>query len=289
LQLGQLLRDFRAYNCFNPSLIFFGELVIIAFRAFNATKTKPFHAYLLFFNKINYDVKVVNLSEQYCLHGIDNVADPKLTVLSDQVWITFNTGYSKKENNLFLAQVYPELNTPYLCKFAGRARVEKNWAFFIENGVLKAIYSICPVSILVEKRKDEINKTINFDSDYIEAIYPTQQEWKYLTIGTPAICKNNQLYLMAHERKYFLGRRLYMGVPVRIKKVNHQYIRIDSKKRFVHSYWSLLGSLKKHNKNLWSCTYFSGLQIKEDDKVILGYGINDQKYSFKEVSVDKLW
>ena len=43
----------------------------------------------------------------------------------------------------------------------------------------------------------------------------------------------------------------------------------------VHSPESLLGSAVKHNTNLYSCTYFSGLQAS-DSGIALGYGINER-------------
>jgi hypothetical protein len=290
LQLIELLNDYKAYNCFNPSIVFVQGIVIIAFRALNASKTKPFHSFLLIYNHINKNKEIIDLSEYYLQHGIHNAADPKLTVLNDQVWVTFNTGYSKKiKNNLYLAPVYPKLGEPYLCHYADRQRVEKNWSFFSEKGVLKALYSIYPLTVIVEGKRDKGTKTIEFTQEFQEVNLPPQSRHRQLTIGSQAVLKNNKLYMMAHEKRYFMNKRCYVGVPICIQKENQNYVRIVSKKRFFHSYLSLLGSLQKHNKNLWSCTYFSGLQIKKDNNVILGYGINDLKYSFKEVNQNKLW
>jgi len=289
LRLVELLKEYRNSNCFNPSLIFFGDMIIISFRAYQPIRRKPFHSYLLLFNKIDNSTKIINLSNHYSDYGIDNVADPKLTILNEQVWLTFNTGYSQKPNRLYLAQVFPEVNFPYLCQYASHRLIEKNWSFFIEDGVLKALYSISPLSILIATRKDETKKIIHFDSQFIDNPDPSLNGLRYISIGTQAILRSNQLYLMAHMKKYFLGRRIYLGVPLRIMKMNNRYVQIVSNKRFIHSYWSLIGSLKKHNPKLWSCTYFSGLQIKPDNNVILAYGINDQKYAFKELYFNKLW
>jgi hypothetical protein len=289
LRLVELLKEYRNSNCFNPSLIFFGDMIIISFRAYQPIKRKPFHSYLLLFNKIDNSTKVINLSNHYSYYGIDNVADPKLTILNEQVWLTFNTGYSQKPNRLYLAQVFPEVHPPYLCQYISHRRIEKNWSFFIEDSTLKALYSIFPLSILIATRKDESKKIIHFDSQFTDNPDTIFNSLRYMSIGTQAILRNNQLYFIAHKKIYFLGRRIYLGVPLRIMKMNDRYVQIISNKRFIHSYWSLLGSLKKHNPKLWSCTYFSGLQIKLDNKVILAYGINDRKYAFKELHFNKLW
>ena len=47
----------------------------------------------------------------------------------------------------------------------------------------------------------------------------------------------------------------------------------------VHSRDSVQGSGVKHNSNLLSCTYFSGLQAS-DSGITLGYGINDVDFGF---------
>jgi hypothetical protein len=289
LQLTELLKEYKSLNCFNPGLILLNDRIIISFRAYPSAGEKSFHSCLLFHDKTDRSVKVIDLSQHYSNYGIDNVADPKLTELSGEVWVTFNTGYSKTENKLYIAQVFPSLQPPYLCQYASRQRIEKNWSFFIDEGKLKALYSIFPLSILAATEKNESKKTIDFAPDFTDRQDNPPDGLRYMTIGTQAVLNNGHLCLMAHEKKYLWGKRIYLGVPVRIIKTDTHYTRMVSNKRFIHSYWSLPGSLKKHNKKLWSCTYFSGLQIKSDNRVILAYGINDRKFAFKEIPFDKLW
>ncbi len=289
LRLAELLKGYKNLNCFNPGLISLDDRIIISFRAYPSAGQTPFHSYLLFHDKKDGSVKVIDLSLHYLNYGIDNVADPKLTVLNGEVWVTFNTGYSKTENKLYIAQVFPEIQPPYLCRYSARQAVEKNWSFFMEEGALKALYSVSPLSVLRATEKNGLEKTIHFVSDFAERQDNPSDGLKHLSIGTQAVFCNGQLCLMAHEKKYFLGKRIYLGVPVRITKTGGQYIPVVSDKRFIHSYVALLGSLKKFNKNLWSCTYFSGLHIREESRVILAYGINDRNFAFKELPLDKLW
>jgi hypothetical protein len=289
LQLTELLKEYENLNCFNPGLIFLDDRIIISFRAYPSAGQTPFHSYLLFYNKTDCSVKVIDLSQHYSNYGIDNVADPKLTVLNGEIWVTFNTGYSKIENKLYIAQVFPALQPPYLCQYPSRQRIEKNWSFFFDEGKLKALYSIFPLSILAATEKNESKKTIDFAPDFTDRQDNPSDGLRHMTIGTQAVFRNGGLCLMAHEKKYFWGKRIYLGVPVRIIKTGNHFTRMVSNKRFIHSYRSLLGSLKKYNVNLWSCTYFSGLQIIADNRVILAYGINDRKFAFKEIPFDKLW
>lgn len=251
LKLTELLKEYKGLNCFNPSLMFLDDRIIIAFRAYQPTGHIPFHSYLLFHNKTDGSVKVINLSQYYSNYGIDKVADPKLTVLNGEVWVTFNTGYLKmQKNKLYIAQVFPEMQPPYLCQYDSRQVIEKNWSFFIEEGTLKALYSISPLSILAATEKNESKKTINFIPDFADRQDNSKDGLRYMSIGTQAVFRNGGLCLMAHQKKYFLGKRIYLGVPVRITKTGRHYARIVSDKRFIHSYVALLGSLKKFNKNL---------------------------------------
>jgi len=55
----------------------------------------------------------------------------------------------------------------------------------------------------------------------------------------------------------------------------------------IHSWKSLLGAKIKHNTNLFSCTYFSGLQASKDC-IRLGYGINDVGFGFSKHTIGQL-
>ena len=49
----------------------------------------------------------------------------------------------------------------------------------------------------------------------------------------------------------------------------------------------MLGASKKHNPNLLSCTYYSGL-VANDTTALISYGINDLDFSFAEVTKSEL-
>ncbi len=277
---SELLRPYSSRNCFNPSILFLEAETLIAFRAFGTERTKPFAAYL--FSTAGAETALLDLSEAMKEFGIANVSDPKLFALGDEAWLTFNTGYSKTQNNLYILKVRPTVETPRECTVAGRQKVEKNWAFFEDRGSLKALYSIDPLVIL--DVKEGPNQEYRFEKSF-----EAEPLWRQsLTIGTPLVKCEDGFKFIAHRKIQFLGKRLYFGVPGMLRIMDGSY-RIDlSSKRLIHDHPSLLGSWRKHNPNLISCTYFSGIAHTESE-IILSYGINDLTYGFASVSEQVLW
>jgi hypothetical protein len=277
---NEFLQPFGRRNCFNPSILFVGAETLIAFRAFGDERKKPFTAYL--FSTDGHETALLDLSAAMIEFGISNVSDPKLFSLGDEAWLTFNTGYSKTLNRLYLMKVRPSLEAPRECTFDGRQKVEKNWAFFEDQGSLKALYSIDPLVIL------DVSRGPNQEFQFQKCFEANRQHSRPLTIGTPlAKCQDGFLFI-AHRKVQLLGKRLYFGVPARLRMIGESY-RIElSTKRLIHDRRSLLGSLRKHNPNLISCTYFSGIAHRGGE-IILSYGINDLTYGFASTSEELLW
>lgn len=277
---GSYLKPFVSRNCFNPSILLTGDETLIAFRAFGETRTKPFRAYL--FSTDGHASSVLDLSEAMEKFGITNVADPKLFSIGGEAWLTFNTGYSKTMNRLYILKVRPSLEEPRECTVENRQKVEKNWAFFEDQGGLRALYSIDPLVIL------DVNRGVNDELHFQKCFEAKRQQRRPLTIGTPMMpCDDGYLFI-AHRKVQFLGKRLYFGVPARLRIADGSYRMDLGAKRLIHDRRSLFGSWRKHNPNLISCTYFSGIARNGDD-VILSYGINDLTYEFASVSEGFLW
>jgi hypothetical protein len=212
-------------------------------------------------------------------------ADPKLFVVKNKICCTLNSGFvSTGQNSVYFMNIDSLANIHNLktCVIKQRNSVEKNWAFFEQNGVLKLLYSVSPVC-RVYALKSETEHELHFELE-------KESENKLLeySIGTQAQIKNGFLYLITHQKYFFKGKRLYMGVPV---KVNMTDLTVMiSTKRIAHSLLALLGDKFKFNKNLISCTYFSGLQIcDENDVAKITYGINDIKWNSSTIKINKLW
>jgi len=90
---------------------------------------------------------------------------------------------------------------------------------------------------------------------------------------------------MAHEKRFLYNKRIYFGRLVCLSVIDKKFkITKVSPYRYIHSFRSLFGTIKKRNKNLISCSYFSGISQDIDSKIILSYGINDFSFSFGIIS-----
>jgi hypothetical protein len=271
-------------NVFNPSVQICDGITYIAFRAFSLIGENKFHAYLLKYDSSNKTKQVSDISDHCTVYGIDVCADPKLVLLDNDIWLTFNTGYSISDNSIYLLSVMGEMGKPYRCELPQRNRIEKNWAFFKENNSLQAIYSLKPFKKIFLSRIDEASSTYHFE--FTGNSLPAKSTNINLSIGTQLICDNHFFYLVAHEKIRIAGKRIYLGRFVRINE-DKTGIEIHPA-RVIHSYKSLLGAKKKHNSNLLSCTYFSGLFIRGNDFVV-SYGINDVDFSIKKIDRSIIW
>jgi hypothetical protein len=284
-----LLAPFENLNAFNPSFLHHDGRLYIVFRHFGADPRPPFEASLLTCDASGNIQDRLNLTQHLASFGVEAVCDPKLLILNQQLWVTFNDGWSATRNHIYLMQLSPVLGRPLECVFEERQAVEKNWAFFIEGRALKALYSIDPLRILTAPLPDDNTPTILFESDGTPADQgkASHSPANGLTIGTQAVQRNGDLYLVAHEKWRLSRFRAYVGRWVRIRRDTDPFEVEVSRKRLCYSYRSLFGTRKRFNKNLLSCTYFSGLTI-DGDRVVLGFGINDVSLGFSELDIDAL-
>lgn len=271
-------------NIFNPSLRYMGDKLIVAFRAIDKTHQAIIQSYVAIFTTDFQRISLVNLTMHAKQYGIPKAADPKLFREDDEsIWVTFNTGYSKTQNEIYIMKLFPQLETPRKCTYPDRQKVEKNWAFFFEGGRLFALYSLNPTVILkaTTRSEREISFTVAHQGKTSTA--------PKLSIGTPLItlCEG-QFGLIAHRKIGIFGKRMYFGVPIKLSKTTSGYRVEISTKKIAHNLSSLFGSRKKHNRNLISCTYFSGA-VSRGDEVLLGYGINDVDCSFTILKKTELW
>jgi hypothetical protein len=275
----------RYSNVFNPGTLIAKNILYVTFRAFDRGFSK-FHSFL-----IKYDLQKqlieeeIDISEICNSYNIDICADPKLLQLDNEVWLTFNTGYSLSPNSIYLMRVCESPGKPYQCLLEGRKTIEKNWAFFKSGDELQAIYSLTPfLKIFLYDKCEERNifffKFINDQS--LPVLFSKKRI--NLSIGTQLVKVGDTLHLIAHEKIKIGYKRLYFGHFVTVKNSN----AVVHPKRLFHSYKSLLGSKIKHNKNLISCTYFSGLMLY-DKYFIVSYGINDITFDIKKIPQELIW
>ena len=257
-------------NIFNPSVCKHKGSVYISFRARSPRKGKKFDSFLLAISGIDCSAKLQNLSILAADDGIELVCDPKLLVLNDRLWVTFNTGWHKSENKLYLADLEGGYKGAIQCHFSGRQAVEKNWAFFTRGKFVYALYSLDKPILMAANISALADEEITFEKSGNFSVNGLRRGF---TIGSQLVKRGDNYYFVAHKKLFYFGKRIYFGVISRFSFEKKSCQRISP--YLIHSIASLFGSTIKHNKNLISCTYFSGIQIVADDAVLLSYGVND--------------
>jgi predicted GH43/DUF377 family glycosyl hydrolase len=275
------LKDFDVKNVFNPSFYMNDEVEVFSFRAIQSHKEineKNIEAFLSIKSKKNNLTK--NLSND--LRRPRRVEDPKVVELNGEIFITFNSGLHNKKphraNDIYIMKVFPQLGKQKRIIYEQRQRREKNWAFFYENGNVYSLYSINPLTILKVSKRERNTWTL-------EKLYEQEQKNKdVLTIGTPMFKHKDSYYLSYHNKIEKHGKKIYTGGILTFSFKDKSIIYDNHS--LTHSFESLFGADTKLNKNLYSCTYFSGLSIG-DNILSLSYGINDIDYGFAEFELNE--
>ena len=267
-------------NVFNPSFYIDEKVKVFTFRAI-PKREKSLQSFVFIEDKKGYSI--MNISLEYSKKlGVNQLIDPKVIKDEEDIYITFNSGWNKNGNEIFIMKIYPDTCSPKKIIYKNRQKNERNWAFFFEKDKMYALYWINPLKILHLKSKSEHN--YEFEDFYSDKELNTKIN-KDLTIGTQLYKKDSIYYFVAHKKLFFLRKKIYLG---RFCSFDFKNKRISTGKKWLaHSFKSLFGSKTKHNTNLFSCTYFSGLQIK-DKHVILGYGINDVEAGFSRHKIEEL-
>jgi hypothetical protein len=282
------IRRHELDNVFNPSWIVHGDFDLIAFRARRSTHRKSgFKSFLFTSDRVNDVVRLACLTDLFSTMIDGPVADPKLFLAENEVWCTFNTGFSLTGNGVFLVKVFPEIGIPARCEYPLATTVEKNWAFFRRNNSWHCIYSLQPLTVLEERRgvAEATPKTRYFELVFSATMPGPPQN---LTIGTQLLKDGNSWKLIVHQKTYLGAKRLYLGLASELKLDDNKYSLRHSQVRIAHSATSILGSPIKHNPNLISCTYFAGI-TQQGQSVLLSYGVNDIKPGFASVLWSDLW
>ncbi len=277
---ASVTNSLSVHNIFNPSFYCDDNVKLFAFRAI-IDGEDCLTSFISIEDKIGRSVKKIS-AEFYQEFGAPRLIDPKVARLNDEYYVTFNSGWVPEGNDIFIMKIYPTMGHPKRLIYKGRQQQERNWAFFFEKNEIYALYWINPLKIV--KLKYESGKNWEMEDYYCgktpDPDFPTD-----LTIGTQLFYVNGQYRFVAHQKRYLHNKKIYLGrfctFDFERKKV------IPGKYWLSHSMQSILGSDIKHNSNLFSCTYFSGLQAS-NGSIKLGYGINDTGFGFSAHNLNEL-
>ncbi|WP_336127221.1 hypothetical protein [Mesoflavibacter sp. CH_XMU1422-2] len=267
---------------FNPSYVKYNHIHYLAIRVY-CKKKKAVLSLLYIWDRVD-SFETFDLSKYFKNKiNLNKVADPKLFIMNKSVWCTFNSGYVEKgNNNIVLFKLNKNcISDYYNCFFSERNKIEKNWAFFYKDDSIHVLYDLNSLTILKEESKND-NKLI-----FREYVKKNNFNRSY-SIGTPLVVLKENVYgFIGHKKINRKNKRLYLGS---FFKLNTETMICEKKQGlYIHSLKSLLGVKFKFNKNLISCTYFSGLYKLDKDYVIIGYGINDVDWRLKKIKINKLW
>ena len=276
----EVIKDLKLRNIFNPSFYVDETLKIFAFRAI-IEGTDELESFISIEDYAGRKVKQLSTQLRKDFDA-PKFIDPKVIKLANQYFVTFNSGWIPEGNNVYIMKIYPEMGPPKCLIYKNRQIQERNWAFFTIEKEVYALYWMNPLKILKLKVISDLYWEME---DYYAPEVQDNDLPNDLTIGTQLFGENGCFYFISHQKRYFQSKKVYLG------KFCTFYF--DSKKIVPGEFWlshsleSILGSDIKHNSNLYSCTYFSGLQVI-DNLVKLGYGINDIEFGFSSHKLNTL-
>jgi predicted GH43/DUF377 family glycosyl hydrolase len=279
----------QAAFTFNPSIRSHEGALVVSLRSSDAS-TGPVRASLIVLDEETLEVKPgsrVDLTAIGREHDISPVADPKLFTYRGAVWATFNTGYVRTGNDVFVMPVYPDLGEPIRCEIGDRQTIEKNWGFFEgEEGDLRALYLLDPLTILSFGVVRPASGSSSIQGEVVSRI--PNAACAGFTIGTQPIRIGDELLVIAHQRVGVRRRRGYFGRAVRLRMAADTVQTSVSGRRLLHDWKTLLGTKPRRNKHLWFATYFAGVDVRADGTAVLSYGINDQRAGAAELPLSEI-
>lgn len=247
---------------------------------------RPFRAYMLSQDGRG-ATSFTDLTELNAHHGVSNVADPKLALIGGDVYVTFNSGFTRNEpNDLYLQRITPALAPPRRCQLERRQLVEKNWAFFLgSDGHLRALYAASPELVVIRADGGLLgDNEIHFEREWSGSSGVPSA----MSIGTQLLASADHNLLVLHRKLQIRGRRAYLGYMARFEYSTRGSALRVARTPLAHSLPTLLPARSRPNRNLISATYFSGIS-RDGTDLVLSYGINDIDFGVARIKEHKLW
>ncbi len=275
----EVIKGIGVGNVVNPSFYENGSVRVFAFRAI-PDGSRELVSFVSVENQFGRTLSRIS-PDLYPDIDVPRLIDPKVFSVGDEVYLTFNSGWVPSgENDIFVMKVHPTMGEPRRVIYRARRSQERNWSFFSEGGEVYAIYQIAPLVILkLEKESGDAWWLTEYHRQARSCV-PHD-----LTLGTQPSRHGGRYYFMAHRKYMLRQKKVYLGRLCALDLGKAEVMLDDS--WVVHSPESLLGSEVKHNSNLFSCTYFSGLQVSGAG-INLGYGINDVDFGFSTYGLGEL-
>lgn len=266
----------------NPSRVYCNGIEYLSFRQLSDDSSQILGSRLVI-RKQNKE-QVVNLDEYFHKYHII-VRDPKLFCHNDKVYLTFNSGYSETQNDVYLADItLSGVGNTRRLNITGRTNVEKNIIFAsISEGDIKIIYRPFSQKMINANQK---NNEIRFSVKNRDASTRYKKLKRILGdkvfkigfgFGSQLVKVDKRWLVSVNYKIYFFGKRIYLPRIYEVKiEENDELSWIPCSSLLFHTLKDLLGQKYKFNKNLISCVYSSCI-VNDGENTILLYGLNDQK------------
>lgn len=232
--------------------------------------------------------RTLNLSAHNRDFDIERTHDARLFWFGQDLYMTFNTGHPESrsaQNSVFTQRVFPEVGEPLPLEIKPRQRVEKNILFEEVSGSLVAHYGYrsTPVSVITNLTGWSIcpptGNAVNVHE--LDGRTPNARRGPRRTYGqgTPWTPWGSSSVAIVNERTHWSGLRSYQGRLV----VRRDAAVTMQRGRLYHGAMSRLGSMRRRNKRLLHCTYFSGMTVF-GGRLLVSYGINDSKFGVVDLT-----
>lgn len=287
-RIRQVGRENGLHNLFNPSVLVHRGVTYVAIRANEVPLYRPFRSYLITFAPDS-EPRLTDLTEAGAAVRVAPVADPKLLVLDDHVYATFNTGHrAEGTNDIYLINVDAGSLGPFQrVQFDGRRRIEKNWAFYRNGaGELTVLYNLAPPQTLQHTGgRLGTDDTLIFESkheiEHAEYMQP-------MHIGTQITSTGETSALLIANQRFTAARRaIYYGRLVELELSTATLTRIG-RKRLINSWRTFRRPSPLHNPSLLTATYFSGVFF-DGNQLTVSFGINDVDFGIAHCQAEDLW
>jgi hypothetical protein len=207
-------------------------------------------------------------------------ADPRAFSWAGKTYITFNTGYSATQNDIYVAEVdsllRPLAPISRMVKSQERRAVEKNWSFFDHDGDLYCLYSLSPFKVMrVALGYPDNHAHVEWSHDW----YARHIERKYgpLNGGAPPVRIGDHYYVVFQSKD---RRMVYRGSILKfeakppfapVSVMTHHCFRLTEEE-------STLTPPFRLNPKIEQCLYPVGALYCEDSgNLTISYGVNDYR------------
>ena len=291
--LPPALADEEAARIFNPTLLAHGDGYIVFYRIVSEAIGRRIGAC-----RLDAGLNVVGGSVTDFSQSIAAIpgwhADPRLFDLDGEVWLSWNNGIlPNAENDQHVVRIDPDTLAPIgipqkiVAEFP-RRQVEKNWMFFSEGGVTRAVYSISPHHIVEAAAKGEWRFADRFRTFW--GASPTFKRFGEPRGGAQPVRLGGSYYNFCHGTRRVNGKTAYVGLVYEFSaQAPFAITRFCSTALPLPNPAGETFAMPRLNERVSSVIYPTGaVSLKDGAEWLVSYGLNDEDCAVARFSHEQL-